>query len=602
MRDARVVAAFGKRPHSGALDIPRPHARHLEQRHVGTFSEHGIDARGDVSHEEGVALSCREAEHGAAIVDVEHIPRPDHHQRNIVARSCGGPLLLPALADREVVAETHRTLNGTRVVHAAPVDAAVDHVGERSLDADGQVDRQGIRLRVADDRQPRRRGQHDRRSRRCRGSRRHGTRHRWTGSSRTGSSRHFADRRRVSGSIQIEHRVVAPFETVELINAHIEQQQRSHERGAARERPVGDGRPIVPPTTDRPFAHRRLQVSVRRLGDHHGEQHRPREPPHRARRCTHDHEDRPAPQVQPVTSLAHLDQRGPAHDAPEPERCRVHGHHHSDQRQDRHERQQPLVHVALGEHGDRGRATEHRHRGSTEWIEDPAGRRVGRMRPSPWSPQERGAGAEQETACTGDRREVQEIRPVDALECSGWTTERRRCARMHPEHVGEHHERRSHDCSTDHVAGNPHSQQRHENEWPDQVPLLLDSEAPKVSQQRWLAGEVRHVAEDLTPVVDVEHRPRDVATYLRLLLGRTGNRRPDRHGEQHGVERREESTGAPEPELAERHLAVAVALVEQQRGDQEPRHHEEHLDAEESAVHPREPGVVQQDDADRQRT
>ena len=121
-----------------------------------------------------------------------------------------------------------------------------------------------------------------------------------------------------------------------------------------------------------------------------------------------------------------------------------------------------------------------------------------------------------------------------------------------------------------------------------------------MAQQRRVAGEVRHVAEDLAPVAHVEHRPRDVAAQLRALLGRSGQRRPDRDEEDHGEERRQEPLGSTHPEPAERDTAVAVVFLEQQRRDQEPGHDEEHLDAEEPAVHPREPGVVQQHDDDRQ--
>ena len=48
-------------------------------------------------------------------------------------------------------------------------------------------------------------------------------------------------------------------------------------------------------------------------------------------------------------------------------------------------------------------------------------------------------------------------------------------------------------------------------------------------------------------------------------------------------------------------VAGPVALLEQQRRDQEPGHDEEHLDAEEAAVHPREPGVVEDHGDHRQR-
>ena len=403
-------------------------------------------------------------------------------------------------------------------------------------------------------------------------------------------------------SVEFEHCLVATLEAIELVDAHVEQQQRTGQHGTARERPVGDRRSVVPPPADDALAYRGLQVPVRGLGHGDREDHRPDEVRHRAGGGTDDHEDRPAPQVQPVAPLAHLDQRRPAHDAAEPDGGGMDGDHHGDQRQDRHEWEEPLVHVALGEHGDGGRATEHRHRGGTDRVEGAAHRRVRCMLPPPRPPEERRSRSEEEPAGAGDRREVEEVRPVDAHERFGWAAQWRRGARVHPEHVGEHHERCGDDRAADDVTGCSNPQQRHEHQRPDQIPLLLHRQAPQVPQQRRLAGEVRDVAEDLAPVVHVEDRPRDVAAHLRLLFGRAGERGPHGNGEQHGVERREEPTCPAEPELTERHLAVAAVLVEQQRRDQESGDHEEHLDAEEPPVHPREPPVVQQDDADGQRT
>ena len=91
----------------------------------------------------------------------------------------------------------------------------------------------------------------------------------------------------------------------------------------------------------------------------------------------------------------------------------------------------------------------------------------------------------------------------------------------------------------------------HERERPEQVPLLLDGEAPQVPQRRRIAGrEVRHVADDLAPVGDVEDRPRQVASQLRQLLVRAEDRRPRRHRDEHRTERRQQSAGPAVPELA----------------------------------------------------
>jgi hypothetical protein len=61
------------------------------------------------------------------------------------------------------------------------------------------------------------------------------------------------------------------------------------------------------------------------------------------------------------------------------------------------------------------------------------------------------------------------------------------------------------------------------------------------------------------------------------------------------------TAGAAQPELLQPHTTRALALLDQQRGDEEAGHDEEHLDAEESTVHPREPGVIQHHGRDRDR-
>ncbi len=222
--------------------------------------------------------------------------------------------------------------------------------------------------------------------------------------------------------------------------------------------------------------------------------------------------------------------------------------------------------------------------------------------PAPRPPDEGSAGAEQQAERAGDRRQVHVVGAVDAIEGGGWAAEQRRAARLDPQGVDPDHGRCAEDQRADDVPRQPDAHQRNEHERPDQVPLLFDREAPEVAQRRRLAREVRHVAEDLPPVVGVEDRPGDLPTDLRLLFRRSPQHGSDPDRQQHGVERWEQSTGAPLPEVAERHLAVSVALVEQQRRDEEPRHDEEHFDAEEATSHPREAGVVEQHDADRQRS
>jgi len=116
-------------------------------------------------------------------------------------------------------------------------------------------------------------------------------------------------------------------------------------------------------------------------------------------------------------------------------------------------------------------------------------------------------------------------------------------------------------------------------------------------EQRRRTREVLDLAEHLTPVGEVEDAPRVIASHLRVLLGAAPENRPHPNHDQHREQRRQQPTPATHPELPEADAtqSVAVAFLDQQRGDQEPGDDEEHLDSKESAVHPREACVVQDD-------
>ena len=163
------------------------------------------------------------------------------------------------------------------------------------------------------------------------------------------------------------------------------------------------------------------------------------------------------------------------------------------------------------------------------------------------------------------------------------------------EHVRPHHHRHGDRHEDPGGSGplQPSAAEGDEGERPEQVPLLLDGQAPDVAQQRRIPAVVGHAANDLAPVATVEACPRQVAPQLRPLFVAAVEDRPDGDCRQHGEQGRQQSPGATQPELGEVGVAGAVPLVEQERCDEEAGHDEEDLDAEEPAVHPREPGVIE---------
>ena len=128
-----------------------------------------------------------------------------------------------------------------------------------------------------------------------------------------------------------------------------------------------------------------------------------------------------------------------------------------------------------------------------------------------------------------------------------------------------------------------------ERQRPHEVELLLDRQAPQVPQQRRVGGVVRDVADDLAPVAEVGERPRQVAPHAGALGGRPDDERDDGDHGQHHAERRQQPAGPAQPELAEVDAPGRLALLDQQRRDQEAGHDEEHLDADPAAAHPANP-------------
>ena len=205
---------------------------------------------------------------------------------------------------------------------------------------------------------------------------------------------------------------------------------------------------------------------------------------------------------------------------------------------------------------------------------------------SPGAPDEGGGGAEEEAGRPGGRRQVHEVH----LAAAGVQPER------------PHHQRHGDGAEQagDRHRAQPRPHQGDEGQRPQQVELLLDRQAPQVAQQRWVAGVVRHVADDLAPVAEVAERPRHVPSHAAALLRRPDGERHHRHHREDDGERRQQPPCAPQPEPPEVGAERRLVLVEQERRDQEPGDDEEHLDADPPAVHPREPGVVADHGDDRQ--
>ena len=107
--------------------------------------------------------------------------------------------------------------------------------------------------------------------------------------------------------------------------------------------------------------------------------------------------------------------------------------------------------------------------------------------------------------------------------------------------------------------------------------------------QRRRRAELREVAlarDHQAPVLHVEERAEEVAAQSQRLVVGGDERAEQRDGDQHEEEGGQEPPGPPEPEAPERDAAGAFELPEQQRGDEESREHEEHVDADEPALGP----------------
>ena len=104
--------------------------------------------------------------------------------------------------------------------------------------------------------------------------------------------------------------------------------------------------------------------------------------------------------------------------------------------------------------------------------------------------------------------------------------------------------------------------------------------------------EVVGAGEDEVPVGHVEQRGQRVEPQVDELVGGGEDLGVDGHPEQHHQQGRQQAAGPPGPELPEVDGEALAPLPDQQRGDQEARQHEEHVDGEEAAAEDRRPAVV----------
>ena len=138
---------------------------------------------------------------------------------------------------------------------------------------------------------------------------------------------------------------------------------------------------------------------------------------------------------------------------------------------------------------------------------------------------------------------------------------------------------------------------------PEQVVLLLDGQRPRVLQRRRRrpVTEVIGVLGDEQPIGHPEQGGHGFVA--QVGGGFCGEQfAGGHHGQHHHDQRGQQPPGSSNPEAFQTDPAGAADLVQQQRGDQEPTEHEEHVDAEESAGHSRNTAMVGEHQRDRDRS
>ena len=112
--------------------------------------------------------------------------------------------------------------------------------------------------------------------------------------------------------------------------------------------------------------------------------------------------------------------------------------------------------------------------------------------------------------------------------------------------------------------------------------------------------EIRDVADDQVPVGHVDGRCQHLAEMRDELIAKDDDRIDGGDGEDQR-ERRQQAARAADPERAQVDALLPIELRHQQRRDQEPADHEEHINAEEPGRQPEHPGVVEHHGGHRER-
>ena len=142
----------------------------------------------------------------------------------------------------------------------------------------------------------------------------------------------------------------------------------------------------------------------------------------------------------------------------------------------------------------------------------------------------------------------------------------------------------------------------HHHEWPHQVELFLDREAPEVAQRRErLEVRVALAGPQLVPVAAVGESGDDVAPGVAEWPSLEQRHVEGQHQQQY-EECREQAPCPSHPERPEVDLPGAFVLGDDEQGDEIARDDEEHLDTEESTAQPGVIGVVHEHGHDRDRS
>ncbi len=160
----------------------------------------------------------------------------------------------------------------------------------------------------------------------------------------------------------------------------------------------------------------------------------------------------------------------------------------------------------------------------------------------------------------------------------------------HPraEHAGGDRDSRADDGEQD-EAGASRPQHDDDHQRPHQVELLLDRQGPEVTEQ---SHDGRRPVRDVHPVHEVEGHGDEAPRRGAVRRGRRGEHRGEARHEKSQEDERIQAEDPSGVEVAQADRAHSAVLPDEQRGDEEPAQHEEHVDAQPAPPHV-EPGLVE---------